>query len=75
MVYQRQPMICVLDNHFVVAINVCEVSDLDVSDDVEPALLHVVHEIDQGTTRPGARNQQKHLRTPEFNVILARVQH
>ena len=51
-----------------------EVSRLNMPDHIQPTLFHVVHKVDERATGPRVPNQQEHLRSPEFDVVFARVQ-
>ena len=49
-------------------------ADLDMSDQEKARLLHVVDELDQWARRARVGHQQQHLRPPELDVRLPRVQ-
>ena len=57
-----------------VNLDLLEVADDDVTDDVEAALLERVDEVDEGAAASRVLDQEEHLRTPELDVGLARVQ-
>ncbi len=52
-----------------------EISELDVSQHVEAALLDVVDEGDEAHTAARVGNHQQDLRPPELDVVLPHIQH
>lgn len=52
-----------------------EISQLDVSQDVEAALLDVVDEGDEAHAAAGVGHHQQDLGPPELDVVLPHVQH
>ena len=52
-----------------------EVTDDDVSEDEEAALLQVVDELDALARGSCIRHQEQHLRPPELDVVASAVQH
>lgn len=52
-----------------------QISELDVSEHVEAALLDVVDEGDEADAAARIRDHQQDLRPPELHVVLSHVQH
>lgn len=52
-----------------------QLSELDVSEHVEAALLDIVDEGDEADAAARIRHHQQDLRPPELHVVLSHVQH
>lgn len=52
-----------------------KVSELDMSQHVQAALLDVVDEGDEAHATARVGNHEQDLRSPEFDVVLPHVQH
>ena len=51
-----------------------EVALLNVTQDIQPALLHMIDKMDQGTTRPWVSHKKQHLWSPELDMVLPWVE-